>query len=205
MKKIKIALADDHATVRDGLGMLLNDEPEFEIVASCENGLDLIHEVNAGLKPDVAILDIDMPVLNGFKTAKELTKLLADCKILFLSAHNTPLFVEEAINSYADGFVSKCETADTLKEIILKVHNANSDAPMPIIPEQPKRHTLYYLSDREKEFIRLICLDRDSYQIMEEMNMKPERLKELVISIKEKTGVQSLHEIKMKAWNIKFS
>ncbi|MGV3632543.1 MAG: response regulator [Bacteroidota bacterium] len=202
MKKIKIALADDHATVRDGLAMLLSGESEFKIVASCENGLDLLNATKAGLKPDVAILDIDMPVLNGFKTAKELTKVLPDCKILFLSAHNSALFVEEALNSYADGFVSKSETADTLKETILKVHQTEDY--LPVIPEQSTRDTLYYLSDREKEFIRLICLDKDANEITEEMKVKPDRLKELAISIKEKTGVKSLKEIKAKAMNATF-
>jgi DNA-binding NarL/FixJ family response regulator len=110
---MRILVADDHETVRKGIRAILSSRTDFEVCGEAMNGEDAIEKA-VSLKPDLVILDINMPVLGGFGAAKELGRLLPDVPILFFSMHDGAQFIEEAKKAGVRGFVAKDRAGETL-------------------------------------------------------------------------------------------
>jgi DNA-binding NarL/FixJ family response regulator len=104
--KIRLAFADDHAVVRDGLRALFKSEPAFTVVGEAADGEHMVSLVTR-LKPDVAILDISMPKLTGIEATRIIKKEAPETKVLILTIHESEEFVFELIHSGADGYVLK--------------------------------------------------------------------------------------------------
>lgn len=102
----RILLADDHALLRQGLRLIIEREPDLRVVAEAEDGRRAIDEAIA-CQPDLAILDVAMPVLNGLSAARELRKRLPELRILMLSMHDNEQFFLEALDAGADGYLLK--------------------------------------------------------------------------------------------------
>lgn len=115
MKKIRVLLADDHKIILDGLRAIL--EPEFEIAGAVEDGRTLVTEA-ARLSPDVVVVDISMPGLNGIDAARQIKKLDERIKIVFLTMHSQVTYAASAFEACASGFVLKHSTA---KELIVAI------------------------------------------------------------------------------------
>ncbi|OGO61263.1 MAG: hypothetical protein A2029_09375 [Chloroflexi bacterium RBG_19FT_COMBO_47_9] len=124
MKRIRLAIVDDHALFRAGLIGLLNDMAEFEVVGEASNGRDAIDMVKAK-KPDVVLLDVNMPGMNGVEVVEELKPKEA-CNIIMLtiSKHEDDLF--GAINAGADGYLLKNAEPEELRRAILNVSEGKS-------------------------------------------------------------------------------
>ncbi len=111
MARARILLADDHKAMRERVLHMLEDE--FEVLGALEDGqaiVDAAHE----LKPDLCLLDISMPVMNGIEVAQELKQDGSTAKIIFLTIHEDPDFVQAALNSGASGYVVKSRIASDL-------------------------------------------------------------------------------------------
>lgn len=106
MKKIKILFADDHAIVRDGLRSLFNSNPDFLVVGEATDGIEAIKLVSK-YKPNVAILDISMPNMNGIEASNIIKANNPETKILILTIHESEEYVREMIQAGADGYVVK--------------------------------------------------------------------------------------------------
>ena len=106
MKKIKILFADDHAIVRDGLRLLFKSDSQFNIIGEAANGAEAL-ELVAKHKPDVAVLDISMPMLNGIEATKIIKEKYPDTKVLILTIHENEEYIQQMILSGADGYVVK--------------------------------------------------------------------------------------------------
>lgn len=104
MKRTRILLADDHALMLDGFSKLL--EPKYNVVGSAENGQALI-EAALRLTPELIILDITMPVMNGIDAAHEIRKHLPRVKLLFVTMHSSPSYLQAALDAGADGYALK--------------------------------------------------------------------------------------------------
>ena len=117
---IKIMLADDHHVVRKGLRALLNSERDFEVIGEASNGLETV-ELAKSLQPDVLILDLMMPGMNGLEVAVQLTKVCPQIRIIMLSMHCSEAYVYEALRSGAKAYVLKENTADELIAAIRQV------------------------------------------------------------------------------------
>ena len=111
MKRPRIVLADDHTLVLEGLHKLLEDA--YDIVGTAEDGRTLL-TVAQQHNPAVVVLDISMPELNGFDTARQLHKLLPSCKIIFLTMHADPAYAKEAFQAGASAFLLKRSAASEL-------------------------------------------------------------------------------------------
>jgi two-component system response regulator NreC len=113
MSKISLILADDHAVVRSGLRMLLEAQPDIDIVAEAESGLEAVQQVES-LRPDLVLMDIQMPGLSGIEATKEIRRIAPDTAVLALTMHEDDQYFFEMINAGASGYVPKRAAPDEL-------------------------------------------------------------------------------------------
>ena len=114
---LRLLIADDHEIVRIGVRILLRDKHEWEICGEAENGRDAIAKVR-NLSPDIVLLDLSMPVMNGFEAATEIRRIAPSTKIIIYSIHDVPTTATEV---GADAFVSKSTSAEELIATIERV------------------------------------------------------------------------------------
>ncbi len=141
MSKIRIMIADDHWMVRDGLKQLLELDDSFSVVAEANSGTDcnqLIDEVNA----DILLLDINMPDINGLQLLTNIKQKNNRIKIIMLTIHNEPEYMNKAMNLGADGYVLKDSESNVLTEAIQQVINGERFIDQCLVP--------YYFSDTHK-------------------------------------------------------
>lgn len=105
-KKIRILLADDHAVVRQGFRLILSHEPDMEVVGEAGRGMDVVPLIQK-LKPDLLILDIAMPDMNGVEVMRQVREQCPDCKVLILSMHKDSVYVRETLRAGARGYLLK--------------------------------------------------------------------------------------------------
>lgn len=122
MKRYRVLLADDHTLLLDGIRLMI--EPEFELVASVEDGHALL-EAATRLKPDLILLDIAMPVLNGIDAAYELRKLLPSSKLIMVTMHADADYVTEAFRAGVSGYVLKRSAGSELLNAMREVLRGN--------------------------------------------------------------------------------
>jgi DNA-binding NarL/FixJ family response regulator len=118
MNRPRILMADDHAIVLAGLRKLV--EAEGEVVGMVEDGRALV-EAAQQLRPDIVLLDISMPLLNGLDAARQISKLVPESKLIFLTMHATPTYATEAFKAGASGYLIKRSAAVELKQAIQAV------------------------------------------------------------------------------------
>ena len=117
---IKIILADDHALVRTGLKRLIDDVDGLTVIAEAENGNEAVKHVNE-LKPDVAILDINMPKLNGIQTTEILRRDHSELKIIIISMHSDELFPQRLLKAGANAYLTKDSGIEEISHAIFEV------------------------------------------------------------------------------------
>jgi len=120
VKPIRILLADDHNVMRRGLRLLLESQPGFSVVAEAADGRQAVEQAQA-TKPDVAVLDIGMPHLNGTEAAQRITEILPNTAIVMLSMHSDEGYVLRALKAGARGYLVKDSAEDDLIEAIKAV------------------------------------------------------------------------------------
>ena len=113
MSKQRIFIAEDHTILREGLRALLSSDRDFDIVGEAEDGLETIRCIDK-MKPDIVLLDLSMPKMNGMAAIREIKRLSPQTKILILTVHKTEEYVLEAFESGADGYCLKDATHDEL-------------------------------------------------------------------------------------------
>ena len=124
MKQITVLLAEDHMIVREGFRKLLDLEGDFEVLAEAQNGREAI-ALAKKFRPDVVLMDIAMPLLNGLEATRQVLKALPTAKVLILSAHSDDAYVNKAIESGASGFLLKQSSAHEVCRAIREVHQGN--------------------------------------------------------------------------------
>jgi DNA-binding NarL/FixJ family response regulator len=117
VKTVRILLADDHKVVRQGTRALLSTIPEWEIVGEADNGRDAV-ALTAELKPDIVILDITMPELNGLDAARQIKRTSPETEILIFTAQETEKLVHDVFDSGARSYIMKTDAADHLIDAI---------------------------------------------------------------------------------------
>jgi len=125
MKKIRVMVTDDHPGFREGLTRLLREEIDIEVIAALGNGLQALESAKS-LLPDVAIMDISMPGLNGIETAKQIGELSPDTAILMVSAFNYPSYVLASLRVGAAGYLMKNASLHKIISAIRMIHSGGS-------------------------------------------------------------------------------
>ena len=170
MKRPRILLADDHTLILTGIRALLEDR--YEMAGLCEDGRAVVEEA-LRLRPDLVILDVTMPLLNGIEAARQIKKAWPEAKLLFLTMHSDPFYVREALHAGAQGYLLKSSAGEELDVAIRSVLSGNMYL-TEAIPTQV-RDTLATpsgrlsratsLTDRQKEVLQLLAEGRSNKEI----------------------------------------
>ena len=183
MMTIKIVIADDHQVVRDGLVAVLAEESDFEIVGLASDGLDAIKTVEK-LKPDVLVIDITMPQLNGIDATKRILAIAPDLRILCLSMHNESRLVIEMLRVGCTGFIHKDSAFDVLADAIRTVYDGNTYIGQNINTKEVSHYlknpdaytdnmTASILTSREREIVQLVAEGKSSKEIARLLHISP--------------------------------
>ncbi len=158
MKCIKIIIADDHTLFINGLRLLLKDEPGIEIIDVADNGKELL-EIMTKQQPDLVLLDINMPLLNGIDAARLIRQQYSSVKLVILSTYNEAHLVDKARQAGVNGYLLKNSTKEELLQTIKIVMNNQTSFPF----FQPKEENLF---NREDVFLKQFCLTKRELEIM---------------------------------------
>jgi DNA-binding NarL/FixJ family response regulator len=180
MQKTTIILADDHTIVRQGLRALLEAERDMKVVGEAETGRQAV-QLTKKLQPDVVIMDIAMPVLNGIQAARQIRKLNTSTKVLILSMYRDDEYVRQAIQAGVAGYLIKQTAANELLTAIREVKKGHAFF-SPLISkllidqyreafEKPRAKRENILTPRELEVLQLIAEGRSNKQIAGELSI----------------------------------
>src|SRR5438477_11407979 len=125
MKRISVLLAEDHQIGREGFRSLLKHEPDIEVIAEAADGRQAV-QLTRKLRPEVVVMDIAMPRLNGLEASRQIRKEFPDTRVLFLSAHSDDAYVEQVTQLGAAGFLLKQTSSHVLATAIREVQKGNT-------------------------------------------------------------------------------
>jgi DNA-binding NarL/FixJ family response regulator len=199
----RLMLADDHALMLEGLTRLLAGE--FEIVGTAADGRTLVAEAER-LRPDVIVLDIGMPELNGIEAARRLTKLLPSTKIVFITQQLDPAYVHAAFTAGAKAYVAK---QSATKELVEAIHEALHGRyyVTPMVGEkaaelaalEPHRNPSEIfgaaLTPRQREVLQLVAEGKTTKQISATLNISPKTVEFHRNSLMDELGVRTTAEL----------
>ena len=185
MKKITVLLAEDHTIVREGFRKMLELEDDFTIVGEAQDGRKAV-ALAKKFHPDVVLMDIAMPLLNGLEAARQLQKDLPATKVLMLSAHSDDAYVQNAIESGAVGFLLKQTSAHDVCRAIREVHSGKTFFSPAISKRQERLHpaSLDRTGSFKKKVVELTSREMEVLQLIAEGKANKETASELGIGIK---------------------
>jgi DNA-binding NarL/FixJ family response regulator len=198
---VRILLADDHTIVRQGLARLLEEQPDLKIVGEAVNGQAVIDKA-LELVPDIIIMDIAMPLLNGIEAAKRVRKSLPDCKILILSMYSHEHYIHQLLETGISGYLLKDSSGqDIIKAIRAAMNNETFLSPSIsrkveeslMFPQKKHSREKRYesLSNREREVFQLIAEGFSTRQITEMLCISTSTVKSHRAKIMEKLDLTS--------------
>lgn len=190
---VKILFADDHQIVREGLMRLIERESDLKIIAETDNGTDAVR-LALQLRPDVTILDLRMPGLDGASAAVEILKRAPESKIVLLTSFTTAADIKRALNAGALGAVIKDCPCEMLIEAIRSVANGEKFVSQEIanIMEEAKR--LPALSSRQKDILRLVAKGFNNDEIASRIGITRHGVKAHLAIVFERIGASSRTE-----------
>ena len=198
---IKIILADDHCLVRTGLQRLLDDIEHFTVIGEADNGVDAIALV-AEKQPDVVILDINMPKLNGLETTERLHRDFPDVKILIISMHSDEIFPQRLLKAGAHGYLTKDsgiqEIAHAISEVMASrsyICNEVSRKLALVNTGTGKESPFINLSKRELQVLSLTLKSLKVNEISEALSLSPKTVSTYRYRLFSKLSVQSDMEL----------
>jgi len=163
---IKVILADDHQIVIEELSAVLEAHNDFEIVAVANNGVMVLEQLNNGLRVDVAVLDINMPEMDGLTCARRIKVSYPQVKVIMLTMYEQQSFVEEMLKIGIDGCLLKNNTGKELADAIIRVVSGKSYFDLiQTFSQEATSPGEYHLSNREIEIIRFLAEGLTSSQI----------------------------------------
>lgn len=198
MKRITVLLADDHTIVREGLRALMKQEADIHVVGEAENGR-LAVSLTRTLKPDVLVMDIAMPILNGIEATRQIALDKGTTKILILSAYSETPYVEKVLALGASGFLIKQSAFRVLPEAIRAIHSGKTYFSPAIasrvdptqLPNKKglEKPLLFKLTRRESEVLQLIAEGNANKMIADILNISIKTVEKHRQSLMEKLGV----------------
>lgn len=176
---IKILLADDHQLVRKGFRALLEELDFVEVVGEAANGKEAIALLRNGVKPNVALLDYEMPLMNGLQATEEIRRDFLGVKVIMLTMLQNKELIEEAVAKGVSGFLFKNTSLEDLSEAIQRVAGGDtyfsSDVALTLLKpaHNPDAPLLALLSSREMEILKLVAQGFSSTEIGQQLFISP--------------------------------
>jgi DNA-binding NarL/FixJ family response regulator len=203
--EITIILADDHPIVRKGLREVIEEDKRLRVVAEANNGLEAIEAIEK-FRPQVTILDVDMPLMNGFETARAIKAAKLVTEIIFLTMHRDEDLFNEAIDLGAKGFILKdsalIDIIECIKTVAVSEHYAShaltkflinrSRRAVGLVEGQP---TVKDLTPTERRILKLIAENMTSKEIGEEIFISPRTVEKHRQNICRKLDLQGSHSL----------
>lgn len=202
--KIKLVLADDEELFRIGMYHILSKDEEIEVVHQAGNGAELIHYLEqAEILPDIIIMDIKMPELNGVEATKSISVRYPNIGIIALTTYNTKPFIRNMIDVGASAYLVKNSPTEQVLKTIKQVHYNGFYYDQHVMEALKKTKTTKhaemvsvfdesFLTQREKEILELICLQRTSQEIANQLYISKRTVEVHRKNILDKTGVKNL-------------
>lgn len=197
-------LADDHKLFRDALRPMLNRLPDLEVVGEASDGIEAFRAIRE-LKPDIALLDISMPGVNGIEMTRQIAAQVKETTVIILSMHADRRFVIEALKAGAQAYVLKESSIDELYAAIQAIRNKRIYL-SPVLSDKilrdyvdsldSKEQTVYeLLSNREREVLQLLAEGRSTKEIAQQLHLSIKTIETHRAQIKLKLNLQSIAEL----------
>ncbi len=186
MDKIKIAIVEDQRLFRDGLQSLLKETDGMDVLSVADNGKHFLEQLDGGIElPDVALVDMNMPEMNGFELTEILLKKYPNMRIIILTVHNQERYIVKMIEAGVAGYLVKNCDIEEVRQAIRTAHKTGfyfNDATMQAMRNGYKMKNKEVrsfanipveLTERELEVLRLICKEYTNTEIGEHLNISP--------------------------------
>jgi DNA-binding NarL/FixJ family response regulator len=183
MKKLRILLADDHIVMRTGLRALLERQPNLEVVGESENGRETV-ALAASLRPDVVVMDVGMPVLNGIEATQTIVTQCPTIAVVILSMHADESYVMRALKAGARGYLLKdSAAADLISAIQAVSQNKSFFSPkvsrilaedyIRVLKQKGAVDSYDLLTSREREILQLLAEGKANKEVATDLNISP--------------------------------
>jgi len=203
--RLRLVLADDHKMMRSGLRLLLEREPDFCVVGEASDGREAI-EVTDAQKPDVVVMDVAMPNLNGIEAARRITASHANTSVVILSMHSDESYVLRALNAGARGYLLKDSAESDLIAAVRAVSEGKaffSPAISKLLVEDYVRQlrqrgvedSYELLTPRERELLQLLAEGKTTKEIATALNLSPHTVETHRANVLRKLNLNSLPEL----------
>jgi len=206
---IKVVIADDHVLFRAGVKTALSMHKDIKMIAEADNGMQLL-TVLKHIQPDVILLDIQMPVMDGISTLPEIKKLYPEIKVIMLTMHNDHSMISKLMELGANSYLTKNSDSEVIYEAIKTVHEQEyffnqltnialidglrvkrqAEAALPMDAK---------LTDKEIAILRMICEEKSTKEIADLVELSPRTVEAIRDKLKVKTGAKSLAGLVMYA------
>lgn len=205
MSKIRILLADDHAIMREGLRLILEAQPDFQVIAEATNGEEVVEKARA-LAPDVILMDLTMPKRNGIEATRLIHQEHPAIQVLALTVHDNYDYLYQTLEAGASGYILKGATSEELALAVKAVHGGG----IYLSPKMAKwvvnefldragrgggRKVSDSLSPREREVLKLIAMGRTNQEIAALLHVSPSTVQTHRARVMEKLGVHTRSEL----------
>ncbi|SHM46405.1 response regulator [Roseibium suaedae] len=200
LDKIRVLLADDHELVRDGIRARLEKTTTLQVVGEATNGREAVEKVEA-LKPDVVLMDVSMPVMNGLDAAREIQRRFPATGILVLSIYDNPEYVRGVMQAGARGYILKDISASEMITAITSVANGGyyfSSAVGPTLigsKPQGQKEDPYGLTDREREVLLGIAKGQPNKEIAKSLGISVRTVETHRLNLREKVGSRNAAQL----------
>ncbi|SHF89210.1 response regulator transcription factor [Flavisolibacter ginsengisoli] len=205
---IKVAIADDHALFRTGVKTSLSSRKDIQMIAEAENGMQLMNLLKH-IKPDVILLDIHMPIMDGYTTLPEIKKLYPEMKVIMLSMNNDPSIITKMMEIGANSYLTKESDSETIYQAIKTCYEQEfffndltnkallNGLRMKKPQESPMQEVV--LTDKEITILKLMCEEKSTKEIADIVDLSPRTVEAIRDKLKTKTGVKSMAGLVMYA------
>ncbi len=206
-KPIKVAIADDHALFRAGVKTSLAARKDIEMIAEADNGMQLLNLLKH-VEPDVILLDIQMPIMDGITTLPEIRKLYPDVKVIILSMHNDHSMISKLMEVGANSYLTKNSDSETIYQAIKTCfeqefffNELTNKALLSGLRHKKVDHMQedVQLSDKELRVLKLMCEEKTTKEIADIVEISPRTVEAIRDKLKTKTGAKSMAGLVMYA------